>query len=112
MATLIARRGRPGGQCSGRRETVTPVISTSSHGSSLRRHSHSRKPAYSLAERRVSHAIFRLLGNRVSSHSRSVELGALFQSARPSSFCTHSARDDESAGLIGPKLMSSKQAMT
>src|SRR6202022_4974715 len=96
----------PGGQ-----EILTSLRSTASHGASPSCHTHSRKPAYSIADRRVSQATFRLSGKRDSSQSRS-DGAASFRSIRPSSFSSHFLRDAGSEGSIGPKLIRSKEAMT
>src|SRR5437868_9767298 len=108
----MAKRGDRGGPCSGRWETLTSVRSTTSHGASPNRRNHSRNPAYSIADRRDSHATFRLSGKSASSHNRSDPEPMSFQSVRPSSFSTHYERNDESDGLINPKHRSSKEENT
>ena len=99
-------------RAAGSYEILTSVRSTTSHGSSPSRHSQSRKPAYSFAECRVSHATLLPSGKRPSSHARSGSSVKLFQSGWPSSLSTHFARNERSEGLIGPKLISSKEAIT
>src|ERR1700737_1701347 len=98
----MAKAGGRGGASSGGQEILTSLRSTTSHGASPSRHNHSRKPAYSIADRRDSHATFRVSGKRASSPKRSDAAAMSFQSVRPSSFSTHFARDDESEGLMGP----------
>src|SRR5882757_1899027 len=105
MPRLIAKYGGRGGSCSDGLDTMTSLRSTTSHGASPRRDNQSRKPAYSIADRRVSQTILRLLGARASVQI-SIQLGA------PNSSATHFARTCGSDELMGPKLRSSYVVIT
>src|SRR4030088_2544717 len=66
----MAKVGGWGGPRFGRCEILTSVKSTMSHGVSPSLHNQSRKPAYSFADRRVGHAIFRCPAKSASFHTR------------------------------------------
>src|SRR3981189_662596 len=100
--------GWGGGPCFGCGEILTSVKSTMSHGVSPSLHNQSRNPAYSFADRRVSHAIFRCPPKSASFHtrfasflSRCGEWGRSSAAVRPSSFSAHFARKEASGGSIG-----------
>src|SRR5258708_31498008 len=101
----MAKAGGRGGASSGGQEILTSLRSTTSHGVSPRCHNQSRKPAYSIAERRVSHSTFPWAGKRPSSPSPS-ERPAPFPAIPPGSFLSHFSRDDASDGSVGPKTNS------
>jgi hypothetical protein len=63
-------------------EILTSLRSTRSHGVSPRCHNQSRKPAYSIADRRVSHATLRWPGKRAASQSRSDRAASFGRSGR------------------------------
>src|ERR1700704_2503046 len=112
MPRLIAKYGGRGGSCSDGLDTMTSLRSTTSHGASPRRDNQSRKPAYSIADRRVSQTILLLSGARASSDTRSESVQISIQLGAPNSSATHFARTCGSDELMGPKLRSSYVVIT
>src|SRR4051812_30965770 len=108
----MAKNGGRIAPSSGRPDIMTSLRSTTSHGESPIRDSHSRKPAYCIADRRDSHAIFR--GPRVSASRQNFfeSRAMLGHPTHPSSFSIHFNRKGKSEESIGPRLKSSKDEIT